>query len=99
MEGVTRRRLRRLAAGVQDWAVRQETEHLAAAHGLDAGELLAAARQAVAWCRRYRLQHGARWVGGQLDLEPELRAYAAAHGLDPDAAVAEARRLTTRLGR
>src|SRR5947209_1134407 len=96
MERVTRRRVRRLAAGVEDWTLRQEVERLAAEFGVDPGAVLAEARQALAWCRRYRLQHGARWIEGRLDLEPESRAYAVAHGLDPDELVAQVRRQAQR---
>jgi len=92
MERVTRRRVERLAAGVQDWALRQEMERVAAEVGCSTKELLDAAQKADTWCRRYRLQHGVRWVGDKIDIEPECRAYAVAHGLDPEELVATTQR-------
>jgi hypothetical protein len=94
MDRVSRRRLRRLEADLEDRALRQEVERLSAEPGLDAHEVLealAGARRILAWCRAWRLLHGARWVDGKLDWEPEVRAYATAHGCDPDEAVADVR--------
>ncbi len=93
MERVTRRRVRRLATALEDWALRQEVERLSAEHGVNPAEVLIAARRAMAWCRHYRLVHGVHWVDGKVDVEPELRGYAAAQGLDAEELLARTERL------
>ena len=89
MERVTPRRVRRL----EEWSLHATAARVAAEHGLDPAELLAEAQEVADWCARWREQHGTRWVGGKIDMEPEWRAWAAAHGFDPDEVLAEARRV------